>query len=125
VLLKPSQLDGSEWQVMACHAEWGAQLLAHLPGCATAATIVRHHHENWDGSGYPDGLVAEKIPRASRIIGVCDAYAAMVADRPYRPALRPAVAREALIGAAGSQFDPDAVDALLRGLTRGRTSMRS
>jgi HD-GYP domain-containing protein (c-di-GMP phosphodiesterase class II) len=119
VLLKPGQLDRGEWRMMACHAEWGAELLMHLPDCKAMASIVRHHHESWDGSGYPDGLAGADIPRASRIIGVCDAYAAMVADRPYRKALRPSVARETLAGAAGSQFDPDAVAALLGGLTRG------
>jgi HD-GYP domain-containing protein (c-di-GMP phosphodiesterase class II) len=119
VLMKRGQLDGSEWRVMACHADWGADLLAPLAGCARIASIVRHHHESWDGSGYPDGLLGNAIPRPSRIIGVCDAYAAMVADRPYRPALRPSVARETIAGAAGSQFDPEAVAALLGALSPG------
>jgi two-component system cell cycle response regulator len=119
VLLKPGPLDPSEWRVMACHVEWGAELLRHMPDCATIATIVRHHHERWDGGGYPDGLAGGDIPRASRIIGVCDAYAAMVSDRPYRPALDPIVARGDLRRGAGSQFDPDAVEALLGATTPG------
>jgi HD-GYP domain-containing protein (c-di-GMP phosphodiesterase class II) len=125
VLLKRGQLDGSEWRVMACHAEWGAELIVHLPGCATVASIVRHHHESWDGSGYPDGLAGGDIPRASRMIGVCDAYAAMVADRPYRPALGPTVARETIARAAGSQFDPNAVAAVLEALSRGQRQWAS
>jgi HD-GYP domain-containing protein (c-di-GMP phosphodiesterase class II) len=116
VLLKPGPLDGAEWKCMACHPEWGAELLRHLPGCEGVASIVRHHHERWDGGGYPDGLERRDIPPASRLIGVCDAYAAMVADRPYRPALHPLAARERLREGAGSQFDPDAVDALLEAL---------
>jgi HD-GYP domain-containing protein (c-di-GMP phosphodiesterase class II) len=98
---------------MACHAEWGAELLRNLPDCETVAAIVRHHHERWDGRGYPDGLARRDIPHASRIIGVCDAYAAMVSDRPFRPALDPIVARNELRRVAGAQFDPDAVKALL------------
>jgi HD-GYP domain-containing protein (c-di-GMP phosphodiesterase class II) len=113
VLLKPGPLDQAERKLMACHVEWGAELLRHLPDCATIALIVRHHHEQWDGGGYPDGLKRDDIPRASRIIGVCDAYAAMTADRPYRPALDPQAAREELRRGAGSQFDPVAVTAVL------------
>lgn len=120
VLLKPGPLDGSEWQVMTCHVEWGAELLTHLPDCAGIASIVRHHHERWNGSGYPDGLAGAHIPHASRIISVCDAYAAMLSDRPYRRALRPMAARQALTQAGGSQFDPDVVTALLGALSRGR-----
>jgi HD-GYP domain-containing protein (c-di-GMP phosphodiesterase class II) len=119
VLLKPGPLDRSEWQVMARHAEWGAELLRHLPDCSTIAPFVRHHHERWDGGGYPDGLVGDEIPRPSRIIGVCDAYAAMVVDRPYRAALGPAVACETLLREAGSQFDPSVVTALFGAMTAG------
>jgi HD-GYP domain-containing protein (c-di-GMP phosphodiesterase class II) len=113
VLLKAGPLDRSEWGCMACHSEWGAELLRHLPDCAGVASIVRHHHERWDGGGYPDGLRGRNIPSPSRIIGVCDAYDAMIADRPYRRALDPIVAREKLRQGAGSHFDPDAVEALL------------
>jgi HD-GYP domain-containing protein (c-di-GMP phosphodiesterase class II) len=120
VLLKPAPLDTSEWRTMTCHAEWGAELLRHLPGCAPVAPIVRHHHERWDGQGYPDGLARGEIPRASRIIGVCDAYDAMITDRPYRAALDPGVARSKLREAAGSHFDPDAVDALLGAIAAPR-----
>jgi HD-GYP domain-containing protein (c-di-GMP phosphodiesterase class II) len=123
VLLKPGPLDGSEWRLMTCHAEWGAELLMHLPDCATIASVIRHHHERWDGSGYPDGLVGGEIPRASRLIGVCDAYAAMVANRPYRDALRPIAARETLARASGSHFDPDAVSGLLGALSQGRVRL--
>jgi HD-GYP domain-containing protein (c-di-GMP phosphodiesterase class II) len=117
VLLKPGPLDLAEWRLVTRHAEWGAVLLRPLPDCARVATIVLHHHERWDGGGYPDGLVRGSIPRASRIIAVCDAYGAMVSDRPYRAALDPADAREQLRLGAGSQFDPDAVRAFLTAVT--------
>ena len=114
VLNKPGPLDQEELAVMACHVEWGAELLRHLPDCGTVAEIVRHHHERFDGGGYPDGLSGEEIPLASRIISACDAYGAMVSDRPYRRALGHDVALRELLDCAGTQFDPDAVEALLR-----------
>jgi HD-GYP domain-containing protein (c-di-GMP phosphodiesterase class II) len=116
VLRKPGPLNTTERAVMACHVEWGAELLRHLPGCETIAHIVRHHHERYDGGGYPDGLTDGHIPLASRVIAACDAYGAMVSDRPYRPALTPHRAVEELRHGAGSQFDPDAVAAVLQAL---------
>jgi putative nucleotidyltransferase with HDIG domain len=116
VLRKPGPLDADERRVMACHVEWGAELLRHLPDCQRVAQIVRHHHEQYDGSGYPDGLRDGEIPVASRVIAACDAYGAMVSDRPYRPALAPHRAVEELRHGAGSQFDPEAVAAVLRAL---------
>jgi two-component system cell cycle response regulator len=113
VLRKPGPLDTHEWELMACHVEWGAELLRHLPECASIARIVRHHHERYDGGGYPDGLKGEEIPLASRIITVCDAYGAMVSNRPYRRALPHARALAELRDGAGEQFDPDAVAAVL------------
>jgi putative nucleotidyltransferase with HDIG domain len=113
VLRKPGPLDELERQVMACHVEWGAELLRHLPDCETIAEIVRHHHERFDGGGYPDGLKGCEIPLASRVIAACDAYGAMIADRPYRKALGRERALLELADGAGSQFDPDAVAAVL------------
>ena len=114
VLRKPGPLDELERQVMACHVEWGAELLRHLPDCETIAEIVRHHHERYDGTGYPDGLKGCEIPLASRIIAACDAYGAMMADRPYRKALGHELAMRELAEGAGTQFDPDAVAVVLR-----------
>ena len=113
VLRKPGPLDDREWQLMACHVEWGAELLRHLPECETIAQIVRHHHERYDGGGYPDGLKGQQIPLASRIITVCDAYGAMISDRPYRRALPRRDALNELRDGAGEQFDPAAVAAVL------------
>jgi putative nucleotidyltransferase with HDIG domain len=113
VLRKPGPLDDHEWRLMACHVEWGAELLRHLPECETIARIVRHHHERYDGGGYPDGLKGRQIPLASRIITVCDAYGAMISDRPYRRALPRRDALNELRDGAGEQFDPAAVAAVL------------
>lgn len=116
VLMKPGPLTPEEWQLMACHVEWGSELLRHLPDCESIARVVRHHHERYDGTGYPDGLKGADIPLASRIITVCDAYGAMLSDRPYRRALDPVAAQDKLRCGAGAQFDPRAVDAMLAAL---------
>ncbi len=122
VLRKPGPLDEQEWEVMACHAKWGAELLQRMPGCDSIARIVRHHHERYDGGGYPDGLKGEDIPMASRIISACDAYGAMVSDRPYRRALDQSRVLEELEAGAGLQFDPEAVSAVIS-VTRGTADL--
>jgi HD-GYP domain-containing protein (c-di-GMP phosphodiesterase class II) len=114
VLHKPGSLDDSERELMEGHAVEGAELIARIPGLAGAARIVRHHHERFDGEGYPDGLEGRDIPLASRILAVADAYAAMTEDRPYRRALpRFEIDRE-FRDCSGSQFDPYIVEALRR-----------
>jgi HD-GYP domain-containing protein (c-di-GMP phosphodiesterase class II) len=113
ILRKPGPLTEGEWRLMKCHVDWGAELLRHVPGCETIAEVVRHHHERYDGAGYPDGLEGEAIPLASRIISACDAWGAMVSDRPYRAALGPEEAVRELEKGAGAQFDPAAVEAVI------------
>ena len=99
---------------MAEHPVAGERILLRIPDLAVIAPVVRHEHEHWDGSGYPDGLQGRLIPIGSRIILACDAYHAMITDRPYRPALSPRRgARTSCAAAPGTQFDPDVVDALL------------
>ena len=112
ILRKPGPLTQQEWDVMRHHPDWGAEMLASIPGLETAAALVRSHHERFDGDGYPDGLKGEEIPLGSRIISACDAYQAMVSNRPYRPALGEGVALAELHDQAGRQFDPQAVEAL-------------
>ena len=112
VLHKPGPLDEEEYDVIRCHAAWGAETLAAIPGLEAVATLVRFHHERWDGEGYPDRLVGARIPLASRIICVADAYAAMTADRPYRAAMDADAALAEICTKAGSQFDPAVVNAL-------------
>jgi HD-GYP domain-containing protein (c-di-GMP phosphodiesterase class II) len=89
---------------------------------ADIAQIVRHVHERWDGDGYPDGLAADAIPLASRIILACDAYHAMVSDRPYRKAMTHDDAMAELTANAGSQFDPEVVQVLVKFLAGQRQS---
>lgn len=87
ILLKPGRLDDDELERMKMHAEVGESIMAaiDLEGSAEAAVIIRHHHERWDGTGYPDGLAGEAIPFASRIIGIADSYDAMALSRAYHP----------------------------------------
>jgi diguanylate cyclase (GGDEF)-like protein len=113
ILGKGGTLDADEWDVMTEHPVLGERILRRLPQLAAIAPIVRHEHEHWDGSGYPDGLAGARIPLASRIILACDAYAAMTTSRPYRPARPQDAAIAELRARAGTQFDPDVVAALL------------
>jgi putative methionine-R-sulfoxide reductase with GAF domain len=117
VLNKPGPLDPDESHVIRCHSAWGSETLSRIPGLEAVATIVRYHHERWDGSGYPDGLSGARIPLASRIISVCDAYGAMTCDRPYRGAMQSHDALREIRAGAGSQFDPAVVAALLDALS--------
>jgi diguanylate cyclase (GGDEF)-like protein len=113
ILHKRGPLTPEEWAVMAEHPVAGERILLRIPDLAAIAPVVRHEHEHWNGSGYPDRLKERKIPIGSRIILACDAYHAMLTDRPYRAALSPAEAARELQKGAGRQFDPDVVDALL------------
>ena len=113
ILHKPERLEPDEWAIVRCHPAWGAEVLTGLPGLQDVATIVRFHHERWDGRGYPEGLAGEAIPLASRIIGACEAYSALTADRPFRAALSPAKAQEVLRTGAGTHFDERVIDAML------------
>jgi diguanylate cyclase (GGDEF)-like protein len=113
ILRKAGSLDDAEWHVMSQHPVIGEGILRRLPQLAPIAPIVRHEHEHWDGSGYPDGLAGAQIPIGSRIILACDAYVAMITRRPYRRALGRSDAVAELRSRSGSQFDPDVVEALL------------
>jgi len=114
VLRKPGKLTGDEQAHMQAHAAQGADLLGNIPGLAPMLPIVRHHHERWDGSGYPDGLAGEAIPLLARVVAVADAFDAMTSDRPYRKALSLGDALAELVARAGSHFDPKCVEAFLR-----------
>jgi diguanylate cyclase (GGDEF)-like protein/putative nucleotidyltransferase with HDIG domain len=113
ILHKRGPLDDREWEMMRQHPVIGERILRAIPGLGTVARIVRHEHERWDGAGYPDGLAGDAIPVGSRIILACDAYHAMTSDRPYRTAMPHADALNELTLHAGSQFDPDVVEALV------------
>lgn len=114
IIQKPADLTEDEHRVIKTHATKGAELLQNLTSLEEEIIQgVRHHHERYDGSGYPDGLVGKTIPAAARIIMLCDAIDAMLSDRPYRPALTIEQARQELIRCAGSQFDPEIVEAII------------
>jgi diguanylate cyclase (GGDEF)-like protein len=113
ILRKPGPLDEREWDFVRQHTIVGERILRASPALRSVATFARSSHENWDGSGYPDGLAAEDIPLASRIVHACNAYVAMMSDRPYRPALSPEDALNELMRMAGSQFDPTVVRVLV------------
>ena len=109
VLNKPGPLTAAEWRIMRTHPVIGYQLVADIPFLRTAAQVVRCHHETFDGTGYPEGLRGEEIPLAARTFSVVDAFDAMTADRPYRPALSVDAAVSELERMAGTQFDPEVV----------------
>jgi diguanylate cyclase (GGDEF)-like protein/PAS domain S-box-containing protein len=110
ILEKAGPLDEAEWQFMRRHTLIGERILASAPALTRASKLVRSSHERWDGEGYPDGLAGEEIPLGSRIIAVCDAYDAMVSDRPYRAPLTSVQALAELRRCAGAQFDPHVVN---------------
>jgi putative two-component system response regulator len=107
VLERPDALSPAERDEVQQHPSIGARLLHPLDIAPSVALAVRHHHEWWDGTGYPDGMSGEDIPLAARIIAVADAYDAMTTDRPYRPALDTTLAASELQRLAGVHFDPD------------------
>jgi putative nucleotidyltransferase with HDIG domain len=112
ILAKPGRLSEDERRLVRLHPEWGAEMVGRIPGLEAVALIVRLHHERPDGTGYPHGLCHERIPVASRIVSVCDAYGAMTKRRPYSEPLDVDAALDELSRHAGRQFDPDAVEAL-------------
>jgi putative nucleotidyltransferase with HDIG domain len=114
ILLKPSTLSSDEWTLMQRHADEGARIIDRLGFLGDAVPAIRHHHERWDGAGYPDALVGEEIPLGARIIHVADALDSMLTDRIYKPARPAGEALDELRGGAGSQFCPRTVSALAR-----------
>jgi HD-GYP domain-containing protein (c-di-GMP phosphodiesterase class II) len=112
ILHKPGPLDSAEWHVMRSHTVIGERILAAAPSMLPVALVVRSCHERWDGHGYPDGLSGHHIPLESRLIFICDAYDAMVTDRPYSDALPHEEALTELHRCAATQFDPVLTEAV-------------
>ena len=118
ILFNPRILNPQERKHAQEHAEVGAMLLSKFPLFDKGAILVKHHHERYDGTGYPEGLKGKDIPLGSRIISVADAYQAMTEDRPYRRALSVDQAVAQLVAGSGTQFDPEIVQAFARVLQR-------
>ncbi len=113
ILYKPGPLTDDEWAIMRRHPVDGAEVLQQIMGLKEMAMNVRHHHERYDGAGYPEGLKGEEIPLGARIAAVVDAFDAMVSDRPYRKAISIEQAVAELKRCRGTQFDPVVVDAVV------------
>src|SRR3984957_11357322 len=109
ILNKPAKLTAEEYDLMKKHPEYGWAVLRQVPGMERASLIILHHHESYDGKGYPAGLKANEIPIGSRIVAVIDSFDAMVSNRPYRKGMPFEEAERRLIEASGTQFDPEVV----------------
>jgi putative nucleotidyltransferase with HDIG domain len=114
ILNKPGRLTASEFEKMKLHAAIGADILSAIHFPYPVVPIVRHHHESWDGTGYPDGLSGIDIPIGARILSVVDCFDALTSDRPYRPALKDGEAIKILLDRRGSMYDPLIVDTFIR-----------
>jgi HD-GYP domain-containing protein (c-di-GMP phosphodiesterase class II) len=114
LLHKPGPLTPAEYAQVKQHAIIGSNILATIPSAGLLAQIVRHHHENWDGSGYPDGLRGTAIPLASRVLAIVDCYDALTSDRPYRRALAHNSAVAMIFERRGTMYDPAITDAFLQ-----------
>jgi putative nucleotidyltransferase with HDIG domain len=119
IILKPTELSDDELAQVRRHAEIGASLVEQMEFLGGIAPVILHHHERWDGRGYPDGIAGEDIPLLARVLAVADAFDAMTVDRAYSKALPAGTARAELERGAGSQFDPRVVAAFLAVLARG------
>jgi putative nucleotidyltransferase with HDIG domain len=119
IVNKPGPLDDEEWKIMRQHTVAGQRMLDKVGGSMTdVGAIVRASHERWDGGGYPDGIAGEEVPLPARIVSVADTFHAITTTRPYRPAQSSEAAVKELRACAGTQFDPEVVDALVRVLER-------
>jgi putative two-component system response regulator len=125
ILTKPGPLSRQEWAEMRLHPLIGERICEPLATASEFAAIVRHHHERWDGDGYPDGLRGETIPIGARIVGLVDAYDAIIHDRPYRPARTIDEAIAEIRAQTGKQFDPGLVDLLVPLVEGGAAELRT
>lgn len=120
ILIKPSKLTAEEMERVKQHAEMGASIVDQIDFLKSLTPVILHHHERWDGKGYPVGLAAEEIPFLARVLAVADSYDAMTSERSYRPKMTTSAARRELEAGAGTQYDPRVVAALLEVLDKQR-----
>jgi len=123
VLLKPGPLSPDERSIMEMHPRVGFAFLREVPALADVAAAVLHHHERFDGAGYPVGLAGDAIPISARVLAIVDAYTAMLHDRPFRPRRTPEEALEELTEEAGGQFDPEIVTVFIEEVRRGERGL--
>jgi len=114
ILLKPGRLTDDEYEKIKEHPVIGAEIISKMGLWDREMKIIRHHHERYDGKGYPDGLKENEIPRLSRILSVADCYDAMASDRSYRVKMEKNIVLDIIRENSGTQFDPEVVDAFLR-----------
>lgn len=113
VLNKTGPLSDAEWAKVKNHAALGALMVEEIPFLAMCASLIRHHHEYWDGSGYPDGLKGDEIPLGSRILSATSDYDAMISERPYHPIpMRPEQALAEIARGSGTKYDPEVVEVM-------------
>ena len=124
ILLKPARLTAEEYTAIKEHPIIGASIIGHLGLMSEEQTIVRHHHERWDGRGYPDGLRGTDIPFLSRILAVADTYDAMASDRAYRKRIPKDIILQMIEGNSEKQFDPRVVTAFMRAHQKGNVSQK-
>lgn len=125
VLLKPAGLDAEEYEEIKLHPVTGAAIIESVEFLSDVVPVVRHHHERWDGAGYPDGLAGNEIPAEARVLAVADAFDAMTSDRPHRDGLSLEDARASLLAGRGSQFDPAPLDALVALIDEGSVTVKA
>jgi putative nucleotidyltransferase with HDIG domain len=114
LLHKPGPLTAAEYDQVKQHAVIGADILSAMPFPGPLALFVRHHHEHWDGTGYPDGLHGDAIPLGARVLAIVDCYDALTSDRPYRRSLSHDRAIAMILERRGTMYEPDIADAFLR-----------
>ena len=118
LLTKPAKLTEDEYELMKRHSSEGARIVSKFGRLRECVPIIRHHHEHWDGTGYPEHLAGEDIPLLATIVGFADAWDAMTIERPYQRALRVEEALDEVRDGRGTQFSPHVVDAFLSGVAK-------
>ena len=122
LLHKPGPLSPEEYELVKRHAGLGGEILDGLEPGGPLAPIVRHHHENWDGSGYPDALSAQTIPMGARILAIVDCYDALTSERPYREPMSHGRAVDLIVSRRATMYDPAILDVFVRVVQRLRSS---
>ncbi|MCB2293506.1 HD domain-containing protein [Clostridium algoriphilum] len=117
ILKNPGKLSNSDYEIMKTHPIIGANVIDKIEGFSEISTIIRHHHERWDGAGYPDGLKGNEIPFGSQIISIADTFDAITSDRVYRKGRSEDIAIKILTNEKGKQFNPELVDIFIKSIS--------